>query len=93
MKTQLKFGIIQPRALLSTKHPLPTALMVCNKPIEPTCFTEANKHPKWRHAMSDEYNALKCNGTWTLIPRHPSMNIVGCKWVFHIKRRADGSID
>jgi hypothetical protein len=27
-------------------------------PAEPTCFSQAVKHPKWREAMADEFNAL-----------------------------------
>lgn len=43
--------------------------------------------------MTNEFNVLLTNGTWTLVDPHPSMNIVGCKWVFRIKRKADGSVD
>lgn len=43
--------------------------------------------------MDDEFNALMRNGTWHLVPYLPHMNLIGCKWVFRIKRKADGSID
>lgn len=33
------------------------------------------------------------NDTWVLVPSHPRRNVVGCKWVFKIKRKPDGSID
>ncbi|GJV92188.1 ribonuclease H-like domain-containing protein [Tanacetum coccineum] len=32
--------------------------------------------------MSDEYNALIKNNTWTLVPRHADTNIVRCMWLF-----------
>ncbi|KAK0589164.1 hypothetical protein LWI29_010559 [Acer saccharum] len=42
--------------------------------------------------MSAEYDALEKNGTWDLVPSHPSQNVVGCKWIFRIKRNPDGSV-
>jgi hypothetical protein len=56
--------------------------------IEPTCFSTVVKQGVWRDATGDEFNALLKNGTWILVPPQPSMNIVGCKWVFQIKRKA-----
>lgn len=42
--------------------------------------------------MDNEFNALLANGTWELVP--PSQHkAIGCKWVFRVKRRPDGSID
>jgi Reverse transcriptase (RNA-dependent DNA polymerase) len=43
--------------------------------------------------MSLEIQALQQNNTWTLVPLIPNQNIVGCKWVYKIKRCADGSIE
>jgi hypothetical protein len=43
--------------------------------------------------MSDECDALVKNGTWELVPPNSTQNIVGCKWIFRIKRNSDGSID
>lgn len=51
------------------------------------------KIPAWRKAMSDEFIALLHNGTWSLILYKPSMNIIGCKSVYRIKRKADGTIE
>ncbi|BBH10148.1 transposable element gene [Prunus dulcis] len=41
----------------------------------------------------DEYDALMKNQTWSLVPATSRMNVVGCKWVFKVKRKADGSVD
>ena len=60
---------------------------------EPSSFTQANSKPEWRNAMSLEMNALALNKTWTLVPPPPNHQPVGCKWVYRIKRRADGSIE
>lgn len=42
--------------------------------------------------MTDEYNALIKNGTWSLVPHKPTMNVVDCKWVYKIKRDQTGAI-
>jgi hypothetical protein len=43
--------------------------------------------------MSDEYNALVRNGTWELISPTNVNKLVGCKWIFRIKRNPDGSVN
>ena len=43
--------------------------------------------------MQLEFNALIQNGTWTLCPRPQMHNVIRNKWVFKIKRKADGSIE
>ncbi|KAI5343251.1 hypothetical protein L3X38_011127 [Prunus dulcis] len=46
----------------------------------------------WRSAMREEIEALHAQGTWDLVPLPPHKNLVGCKWVYRIKKTADGSI-
>src|SRR6267142_598588 len=46
--------------------------------------------PHWKDAMDREIGLLEHAGTWTTVPRPPGKNIVGCKWVFCLKRKADG---
>jgi histone deacetylase 1/2 len=43
--------------------------------------------------MDEEYNALLENKTWHLIPTSTNKNVINCKWVYRIKRKADGTID
>ncbi|KAB2626042.1 hypothetical protein D8674_017702 [Pyrus ussuriensis x Pyrus communis] len=49
----------------------------------------ASRSPEWRQAMSDEFNALLKQRTWSLVPPVPRANIVGCKWVFKLKQNSD----
>ena len=97
MATRSKHHIHKPKALPPgfISKPPPKAFVTETGPcdIEPTCFTMASKSPEWRQAMNVEFTALMKNGTWTLVPPRPTMNLVGCKWVFRIKRKPDGSID
>jgi histone deacetylase 1/2 len=79
-------GIFKPKKIFSaTKYPLPPS-------AEPTCVTQALQHSEWKQAISDEFNALMHNGTWSLVPSQPHFNIIGNKWVFRLKRNPDGSI-
>jgi Reverse transcriptase (RNA-dependent DNA polymerase) len=44
--------------------------------------------------MHHEIQALHRNNTWTLVPPPVDIqNIIGCKWVYKIKRKADDSIE
>jgi Reverse transcriptase (RNA-dependent DNA polymerase) len=43
--------------------------------------------------MQLEINALAANKTWILVHPPPSQHVVGCKWVFKIKKRADDTIE
>ena len=42
--------------------------------------------------MDEEMQALIENNTWSLVPRVEGKQPIGCKWIYKIKRNADGSI-
>ncbi|TQD97326.1 hypothetical protein C1H46_017084 [Malus baccata] len=59
----------------------------------PTRVEEALKDSKWTKAMQDEMEALQKNNTWSVVPLPKGKKSVGCKWVFTIKHKTDGTID
>ena len=48
---------------------------------------------EWKKAMEEEMESMKLNYVWRLIDLPPERKAIGNKWVFKIKRKADGSID
>ncbi|XP_072060446.1 uncharacterized mitochondrial protein AtMg00820-like [Arachis hypogaea] len=43
--------------------------------------------------MKDELDALELNKTVRLVDCPAGVKLVGCKWVYRIKRKPDGSVD
>jgi len=60
--------------------------------VEPTCFEQAAKNPKWDNAMDEEMAALDANATWELVVLLKDKKTIGCKWVYKVKHNADGSV-
>ena len=42
--------------------------------------------------MKEELDALSKNHTWDLVTFPLKKSMVGCKWIYKIKTRSDGSI-
>jgi len=68
-------------------------MMATSEVGEPTTLTEALKDSRWIEDMNHEYNALLRNKTWHLVTPPKGKNIIDSKWVYKIKRKADGTID
>uniref|UniRef100_A0A2N9GHF6 Reverse transcriptase Ty1/copia-type domain-containing protein n=2 Tax=Fagus sylvatica TaxID=28930 RepID=A0A2N9GHF6_FAGSY len=62
-------------------------------PRYPPNLEEALNHPQWKKAMIEEMEALKKNDTWELITLPRGKRTVGCRWVYTLKHKADGSIE
>uniref|UniRef100_A0A2N9F0V1 Integrase catalytic domain-containing protein n=1 Tax=Fagus sylvatica TaxID=28930 RepID=A0A2N9F0V1_FAGSY len=60
---------------------------------EPHTYREASTNPFWQQAMADELDALHKTHTWDMTTLPPGKSAVGCKWVYKIKTRADGSVE
>ncbi|KAL0386050.1 UNVERIFIED_CONTAM: Retrovirus-related Pol polyprotein from transposon RE1 [Sesamum radiatum] len=67
-------------AILSTLH-------------EPQIYAKAKDHVDWQQAMQQELTALESNETWEVTKLSPNKKAIGCKWVYKVKLKQDGSVD
>ncbi|KAA0054163.1 Cysteine-rich RLK (RECEPTOR-like protein kinase) 8 [Cucumis melo var. makuwa] len=49
--------------------------------------------PEWKNAVMEEIKALEKNNTWEICALPKGHKLVGCKWVFTLKYKADGTLD
>jgi histone deacetylase 1/2 len=85
MITRAKQGIFVPKRqfnLIATTSVSPI----------PHTYRSALKDPNWHNAMTDEFNALIKNNTWSLVPKPAGVNVISGKWVYRIKYNHDGTI-
>ncbi|KAL0440782.1 UNVERIFIED_CONTAM: Retrovirus-related Pol polyprotein from transposon RE1 [Sesamum radiatum] len=60
---------------------------------EPKDFCEAQEKQEWREAMQQEIDALERNKTWEISYLPQGKNVIGCRWIYKIKLRPDGTIE
>ncbi|KAI0499987.1 hypothetical protein KFK09_018195 [Dendrobium nobile] len=86
MQTRLKSGIAKPKHIVSL-------LTTNTSTATPSTYAQAIKQPHWRQSMTEEFNALQKQDTWTLVPAPANTPILGCKWTFKTKLLPDGQVD
>lgn len=59
----------------------------------PTGYSQAVKEQCWQRAIREEIYALEANKTWDVVDCPTGVTPLGCKWVYSIKVKADGSLD
>lgn len=64
-----------------------------NNVTEPRSYLDAASRPAWQEAMRSELQALQANGTWSLVPLPAGKSPIGCRWVYKIKLKSDGSVE
>ena len=63
---------------------------------EPNTYQDAMKSPdseKWMKACRLEYDTIMGYVSWDLVQKPPEVNVVGCRWIFRIKRDNLGQIN
>lgn len=59
----------------------------------PNSVHEALKVPEWKAATFEEIQVLEKNGTWEITTLPPGKRTIGCKRIFSVKHKTDGSIE
>ena len=59
----------------------------------PNNVQEALVESRWKAAMNEEMKSLQKNETWELVDCPPKKKPVGCRWVYTVKHKADGTIE
>ena len=59
----------------------------------PKTYKQAVLDERFRNAMGTEVVALEANRTWDVVDLPPGKKAIGCKWVYTVKYRADGTIE
>lgn len=62
-----------------------------NSYTEPSSYKEAACIPEWVEVMKLEFEALSKNNTWDLVSLPTGKKVIGSKWVYKVKLKADGS--
>ncbi|KAL0412089.1 UNVERIFIED_CONTAM: Retrovirus-related Pol polyprotein from transposon RE1 [Sesamum latifolium] len=68
-------------------------LLGCRTFIEPKTFQQARRKQEWVKAMKLEIDALEQNCTWEVTPLPKEKRAIGCRWIFQLKLKPDGTID
>ena len=53
----------------------------------------SSERPLWKEAIKSEVDSILQNHTWELVDLPPGCKLLGSKWIFKRKMKADGSID
>ncbi|WVZ62530.1 hypothetical protein U9M48_012269 [Paspalum notatum var. saurae] len=96
MRTRLKDNIVKPKEFKDGTVRYSGIVKIqslSSIPTEPKTHKEALKFQQWRQAMDAEFQALQKNQTWTLVPPKKGINLIDCRWIFKVKRKADGSVE
>lgn len=59
---------------------------------EPNTYKTAVKEKAWRQAMHNEIESIEINETWELTQLPLVHKVIGLKWIYKLKRDAEGNV-
>ena len=81
---------------MSSHHLSPSYKIFANQlssVFVPNNLQDTLDNPKWKVAMVEEMKALQKNDTWELVELPKVKKTIGCKWLFTMKHKVDGSVE
>jgi len=87
--TRLQQGISKPKSY--SDGTVCWCMLATSPAGEPSTLDEALGDKNWVTAMDCEHQALLRNKSWHLVPPPKGKNVIGCKWVYKIKRKSYGT--
>ena len=68
-------------------------LFTVSSSYEPQYYHQVDHFPQWREAIKAELDALESTNTWSVVPLPQGKHPIGCRWIYKIKYRSDGSVE
>lgn len=59
---------------------------------EPSSYSHAKGSKDWRQVMQNEIDSIERNKTWELTKLPPGSKVIGLKWIYKLKKDAEGNI-
>ena len=84
-----KWGVYNPSSHLTDYH----CYFALSTLHEPHTYRKASTNPLWQQAITNELDTLHKTHTWDMIALPPRKSAIGCKWVYKIKTRTNGSVE
>lgn len=60
--------------------------------VEPNTYKQAAGEKEWNLAMQQEMKLIERNGTWVLTELPKNQKVIGLKWIYKLKKDAEGNI-
>lgn len=68
-------------------------MVAISEVYEPKTYAQAMTDKRWRDAMGVEIDAQELNRSWTIEDLPPGKKAIGCKWIYKIKYKSDGTLE